>query len=117
MFLQAEISSSHWQFNIPSAQARGRGWCRLQRAGSAHSREEMKCPPRSRTMPLISSQIKLSSVRATVRQGQQVQVRPRDRREVAAGCSVRPPSGLQGFSFVLYEMEMFVQGRAECVHG
>lgn len=65
-------------------------------------------------MPLISSQIRLSSLRATVRQGQQVQVRPWDRREVAAGCSARPPNGLQGFSFVLYEMEMFVQGRV-CV--
>lgn len=59
-------------------------------------------------MPLISSQIRLRSVRATVRQGQQVQVRPWDRREVAADCSARPPNGLQGFGFILYEMEMIV---------
>lgn len=103
---------------ISSAQARGRGWCRLQRAGSTHSREEMKCPPCSRTMPLISSQIRLSSMRATVRQGQQVHVRPWDEREVAAGCSTRPPNGLWGFSFTLCGIEMIVQGRACicCVH-
>lgn len=71
------ISSSHWQFNI---QHPGKGpWlCSLQRGN--------EMPALLLNNALISSQIRLSSVRATVRQGQQVQVRPWDMGRERGGC-------------------------------